>query len=102
LEDCVRHADARLPGPAAQGTFVLPSRTLKEDLIASRAVHDFLLRIRAGQHGQLLELPHFAPTAASPGLQAAGLVAYLAAHQHDPAFRPELRPYWAAVAAVGT
>src|ERR1039458_1002395 len=36
----------------------------------------------------------------SPGLQAADLIAYLAAHRHDPSHRPELADYWRSVEEI--
>jgi hypothetical protein len=47
-----------------------------------------------------MQTPHFTVSAVSPGLQAADLIAYLAAHRHDPTVRPELVPYWERVERI--
>lgn len=70
----------------------------KEDRRAACAIQNWM--IRSSHHHTLnkrfLQLPHFTHSAVSPGLQAADLVAYLAAQQIDPSVRPELNDWWEA------
>lgn len=80
-----------------QGIIFLNNRSSRGDLSAACAVHNFIAWLGAGH---FMQVPHFTPSAVSPGIQAADLVAYLAAHRDDPTHRPELRPSWETVESL--
>lgn len=63
---------------------------------AACAIANYLARPKASRwiSSYLLQVPHYTHSAVSPGLQAADLVAYLAARQVDTSVRPELKPWW--------
>src|ERR1700741_2701678 len=90
LNDFKRCMTVRASGSARQGLLLFDHRGRREDLAAACAIQNFLVRVGADWRKRFMHVPHFTPSAVSPGIQAADLVAYLAAHQHDPAVRPEL------------
>jgi Protein of unknown function (DUF3800) len=79
------------PGRLASLTF--DQRGLKEDGAVGAAVTNFLVRTQAGWESHFIQTPNFTVSAVSPGLQAADVVAHLAAHFADQTVRPELAPY---------
>ena len=97
LRDFKRHKEATARGRARQGFLFFDHRGRTEDMGTGCAVQNFVVRVGLEWREHFIQTPHFTPSAISPGLQAADLVAYLAAHQHDPAFRSELVPYWGLV-----
>jgi hypothetical protein len=94
----MRHKQTYAKGSGRQGLLFFDNRGFKEDLGAACAVQNFISRVGMEWRGHFMQVPHFTPSAVSPGIQAADLVAYLvaylAAHQHAPAHRPVLQPYW--------
>ncbi len=97
LREFMRHKQAHAKGSGRQGLLFFDNRGFKEDLSAACAVQNFISRVGMEWRGHFMQVPHFTPSAVSPGIQAADLVAYLAAHRRDPDFRPDLKPYWEAV-----
>jgi Protein of unknown function (DUF3800) len=93
LED-FKHRMEIAPRSGAKGLLFFDHRGKKEDLGAACAVQNFLARYGDEWRQQFIQTPHFTPSAVGPGIQAADLVAYLAAHRADPSVRPELKPYW--------
>ena len=73
-------------GRDRQGLLFFDNRGQKEDLRAASAIQNYISRIGLEWREFFMQVPHFTPSAVSPGIQAADLVAYLAAHQHDPSF----------------
>ncbi len=94
LREFMRHKQAMAKGAGRQGLLFFDNRGFKEDLSAACAVQNFISRVGMEWRGHFMQVPHFTPSAVSPGIQAADLVAYLTAHQHDPDFRPTLKPHW--------
>jgi hypothetical protein len=68
----------------------------KQDRRAACAIQNWMTRssYRHMLPRRFLQVPYFTHSALSPGLQSADLVAYLAAQQADPMFRPELGAWW--------
>jgi hypothetical protein len=94
LRDFMRHKLDMARGRDRLGLLFFDHRGRSEDLSAACAIQNFISRVGPEWGSNFLQVPHFTPSAVSPGIQAADLVAYLAAQRHDPAFRPELQPYW--------
>lgn len=90
----------RASGAHRQGLLFFDHRGRSEDLNAAVAIQNFIVRIGAEWPQLFMQVPHFTPSVVSPGLQAADLVAYLAAQQHNPEFRPELKDYWKRVRSI--
>lgn len=90
---CVRRA-------GGQGLLFFDNRGRSEDMSAACAIQNFLVRVNRNWQRYFVQTPHFTISAVSPGLQAADLIAYLAAHRNDPTVRPELRAYWNAVESI--
>ena len=90
----------RLGGSGREGLLFFDNRGYKEDLGAACAIQNFIARVGPEWRKEFMQTPHFTPSAVSPGIQAADLIAYLAAHQHDPSVRPELHPYWGQVREI--
>ena len=83
----------------SEGQLLFDNRGTSEDLSAAR---DAELH-RAGEpdwRRRFMQTPHFTLSAVSPGLQAADLIAYLAAHRQNPDHRPELADYWRSVEEI--
>jgi hypothetical protein len=97
MREFMKHKLASAKGSGRQGLLFFDNRGFKEDLGAACAVQNFISRVGMEWRGHFMQVPHFTPSAVSPGIQAADLVAYLAAHQHDREFRAELKPYWETV-----
>lgn len=97
LRDFMKHKQVIAKGQGRQGLLFFDNRGFKEDLSAACAVQNFISRVGMEWRNHFMQVPHFTPSAVSPGIQAADLVAYLAAHRHDPDFRPVLKPYWKTV-----
>ncbi len=98
LKDFKRYMRTR---PASsQGQLLFDNRGKSEDLSAACAIQNFIVRVSPDWRRRFMQTPHFTLSAVSPGLQAADLVAYLAAHRHDPSVRPELVGYWAEVEKI--
>lgn len=97
LREFMKHKQAYAKGAGRQGLLFFDNRGFKEDLSAACAVQNFISRVGLEWPRHFMQIPHFTPSAVSPGIQAADLVAYLAAHQHDPEHRPELQPFWEVV-----
>lgn len=87
-------------GKQRQGLLFFDHRGRPEDLSIACAVQNYLARVGGDWRRWFVQIPHFTPSAVSPGIQAADLIAYLAAHQHDRAVRPELIPYWDVVEGI--
>lgn len=87
-------------GTGRQGLLFFDNRGYKEDLRAAAAIQNFIVRIGKEWPKLFMAVPHFTPSAVSPGIQAADLVAYLAAHQNDPEARTELQGYWKLVEGI--
>jgi hypothetical protein len=94
LREFMKHKQAYAKGSGRQGLLFFDNRGFKEDLSAACAVQNFISRVGLEWPRHFMQVPHFTPSAVSPGIQAADLVAYLAAHQHAPDHRSELQPYW--------
>lgn len=90
----------RGPGKSRLGKLFFDHRGRKEDLAAAATIQNFIVRVGDEWSQRFMQVPHFTPSAVSPGLQAADLVAYLAAHRVDPTHRPEVGPYWARVESL--
>lgn len=97
MREFMRHKQTEARGSGRQGLLFFDNRGFKEDLSAACAVQNFISRVGMEWRGHFMQVPHFTPSAVSPGIQAADLVAYLAAHQHDPDHRAALKPYWETV-----
>jgi hypothetical protein len=87
------------PG-GSQGQLLFDNRGKSEDLSAACAIQNFIVRVSPDWRRRFMQTPHFTLSAVSPGLQAADLIAYLAAHRHDPSVRPELANYWTEVEKI--
>jgi hypothetical protein len=87
-------------GVGHKGLLFFDNRGQREDLSAACAIQNFIARVGSDWTRLFLQTPHFTPSAVSPGIQAADLVAYLTAHRHDPTQRPELHPYWRTVEGI--
>lgn len=94
------HKLSDAPSKARQGLLFFDHRGKREDLSAGCSVQNFLTRVGPEWSQHFMQVPHFTPSAISPGIQAADLVAYLTAHRHDPSFRPELGDYWKRVEGI--
>lgn len=97
LHDFRRCMWTQAKGAGRQGLLFFDHRGRKEDLSAACAVQNFLVRVGGDWRELFMHVPHFTPSAVSPGIQAADLVAHLAAHQNDRSVRPQLHPYWETV-----
>ena len=79
------------------GAISFDQREHRDDEATARAVSNFLIRTSGPRWNRwdrhFLTTPSFTASAISPGLQAADVVAYLGAHQSNPAARPELAPF---------
>jgi len=79
------------------GTLNFDERAHREDEATARAVSNFLIRTSGGKYNRwdrhFLTIPSFTASSISPGLQAADVVSYLAAHAADKTARPELKPF---------
>lgn len=95
-----RHMREKARGRDRQGLLFFDNRGQKEDLRAAAAIQNYISRIGLEWRELFMQVPHFTPSAVSPGIQAADLVAYLAAHQHDREFRAELKPWWEQVRSM--
>lgn len=95
-----RRCMRRCEGSGRQGLLFFDNRGKSEDIGAACAIQNFLVRVQQDWTRRFMQMPHFTVSAVSPGLQAADLIAYLAAHRHDPSVRPELRPYWERVEQI--
>jgi hypothetical protein len=84
----------------SQGQLLFDNRGKSEDLSAACAIQNFIVRVSPDWRRRFMQTPHFTISAVSPGLQAADLIAYLAAHRHDPSVRPELGAYWTDVEGI--
>jgi hypothetical protein len=84
----------------SQGQLFFDNRGRSEDLSAACAIQNFIVRVNGDWRKHFMQTPHFTLSAISPGLQAADLVAYLAANQHDPSVRPELTSYWTEIEKI--
>jgi len=93
---CMRGAK----GTGRQGLLFFDHRGKPEDLSAACAVQNYVARVKGDWRARFVQTPHFTPSAVSPGIQAADLIAYLAGHRHDPSMRPELGPYWEIVERI--
>jgi hypothetical protein len=82
------------PSSTQKGLLFFDHRGKREDLGAACAIQNFISRVGDDWPRLFIQTPHFTPSAVSPGIQAADLIAYLAAHRHDTSVRPELQPYW--------
>ena len=85
---------------AVVGQLLFDNRGTSEDLSAACAIQNFIVRVSPDWRRRFMQTPHFTLSAVSPGLQAADLIAYLAAHRHDPSYRPELADYWRSVEKI--
>lgn len=87
---------ARKAEDLSHGALFLDQVGHREDMWAACAIQNYMTRTHHKYTLQklFLQVPHFTHSAVSPGLQAADLVAYLAAQQIDPSHRPELKPWW--------
>jgi hypothetical protein len=95
LRDFMRHKQAFAPNQQRrQGLLFFDNRSRRDDLNAACAVQNFVSRVGPEWRSHFMQVPHFTPSAVSPGIQAADLIAYLAAHQHDPEHRSDLKAYW--------
>lgn len=85
----------RKKGNGALGSLNFDQRSFREDETAACAIQNYIVRTHFGGEWRkhFIQVPNFTVSAVSPGLQAADVVAHLAAHLADPAFRPELEPY---------
>ncbi len=86
--------------PASQGQLFFDNRGKSEDLSAACAIQNFIVRVSPDWRRHFMQTPHFTLSAVSPGLQCADLVAYLAAHRHNPNVRPELADYWTKIEQI--
>lgn len=68
-------------------------RAVKEDSATACAITNYIYRAAPLFQETFTAVPNFTVSAASPGLQAADLVAYLGAFYSDRTARPELDPY---------
>ncbi len=84
----------------SEGQLLFDNRGTSEDLSAACAIQNFIVRVSPDWRRRFMQTPHFTLSAVSPGLQAADLIAYLAAHRHDPSYRPELADYWRSVEKI--
>jgi hypothetical protein len=84
----------------SEGQLLFDNRGTSEDLSAACAIQNFIVRVSPDWRRSFMQTPHFTLSAVSPGLQAADLIAYLAAHRHDPTHRPELSDYWTRVEKI--
>lgn len=100
MHDFRRCMQTAAAGGGRQGLLFFDNRGFREDLAAAAAIQNFVARIGGDWRSRFMQVPHFTPSAVSPGIQAADLVAYLAAHRHDPDYRPELKEYWAIVRRI--
>jgi hypothetical protein len=91
LHDLRRHMRCVSP---RKGMLFFDQRGHTEDLATACAVQNYLTRTSREWPRRFVQVPHFTRSPVSPGLQAADLVAYLAARQTDLAGRPELASYW--------
>lgn len=96
LRRCMR----RCEGTRRQGLLFFDNRGRSEDVSAASAIQNFIARNNRDWARRFMQTPHFTVSAVSPGLQAADLIAYLAAHQQDTSVRPELVPYWEQVERI--
>lgn len=83
--------------PRERGQLYFDQRDHRTDRAIACAVQNYIMRTDYSWRKHFLQVPHFTLSSVSPGLQAADIVAYLAAHQIDPTYRAELSPYWARV-----
>lgn len=82
-------------GSTREGLLFFDNRGYKEDQGAACAIQNFIARVDGGSWTKrFMQTPHFTPSAVSPGIQVADLVAHLAAHRQDPSVRKELHPFW--------
>lgn len=87
-------------GTQRQGLLFFDHRGRKEDLGAACAIQNFIARVGEDWRRLFVQTPHFTPSAVSPGIQAADLIAFLAAHRFSPSHRSELQPYWNTVRGI--
>lgn len=74
----------------------------KEDERVGRAVQNYIVRGAGNYQQHLLQVPVFTHSSISPGLQAADLIAYLAAGQAARTDeRQELKPMWELFCTLG-
>lgn len=91
---------SRLLPSGSEGQLLFDNRGTSEDLSAACAIQNFIVRVSPDWRRRFMQTPHFTLSAVSPGLQAADLIAYLAAHRHNPSHRPELADYWTRVERI--
>lgn len=96
LRRCMRRCEGR----GRQGLLFFDNRGRSEDVSAASAIQNFIARNNPDWARRFMQTPHFTVSAVSPGLQAADLIAYLAAHQQDTSVRPELVPSWERVERI--
>jgi hypothetical protein len=84
----------------SEGQLLFDNRGTSEDLSAACAIQNFIVRVSPDWRRRFMQTPHFTLSAVSPGLQAADLIAYLAAHRQNPDHRPELADYWRSVEQI--
>jgi hypothetical protein len=84
----------------SEGQLLFDNRGTSEDLSAACAIQNFIVRVSPDWRRRFMQTPHFTLSAVSPGLQAADLIAYLAAHRQNPSHRPELAEYWKSVEEI--
>lgn len=87
----------RNEGGGRLGTLNFDQRDYRQDEATARALSNFLIRTSGKTDNRwdryFITVPSFTVSSISPGLQAADVVSYLAAHRAVPAARPELAPY---------
>jgi hypothetical protein len=83
----------RKQSPRTRGALTFDQRHQREDEATACAISNYFFRARGDWDKRFIQVPTFASSAISPGLQAADLVVYLGPHLADHDQRPELAPY---------
>jgi len=82
-----------LEAPNELGIIHFDLRDVGQDEAAACTMQNYIVRTEGGWTDRFIQVPSFVVSSASPGLQAADLIAYLAAHRADRNARPELHAF---------
>lgn len=91
LFDFRRYVEAEAAGDI--GILHFDLRDVRQDEAAACTVQNYIARTDGGWADLFIQVPSFVVSSASPGLQAADLVAFLAAQRADRNARPELAEF---------
>ena len=83
----------RAQGVDRLGHLNFDERHYQHDVRAACAIQNFLVRTQGDWRRHFVQIPNFTVSVASPGVQAADVVAHLGCHFADQTARPELLVY---------